>query len=56
VVAVDGKSASLGFRVLSAGTLPVTGGSSSLPSALAVLLAAVGAFGVLVVSRRRHTT
>jgi len=41
--------------VLSAGTLPVTGGSSSLPSALAVLLAAVGAFGVLVVSRRRHT-
>ena len=56
VVAVDGKSASLGFRVLSAGTLPVTGGSSSLPSALAVLLAAAGAFGVLVVSRRRHTT
>ena len=56
VVAVDGQSASLGFRVLSAGTLPVTGGSSSLPSALAVLLAAVGAFGVLVVSRRRHTT
>ena len=55
VVAVDGQSASLGFRVLSAGVLPVTGGSSSLPSALAVLLAAVGAFGVLVVSRRRHT-
>jgi len=53
VVAVDGQSASLGFRVLPQGTLPVTGTDSST-TALLLVLVAVGSLIVLVASRRRQ--
>jgi len=52
VVAVDGQSASLGFRVLPQGTLPVTGSDSSTTAVLLVLVA-VGSLIVLLASRRR---
>ncbi|NBS30610.1 MAG: LPXTG cell wall anchor domain-containing protein [Actinobacteria bacterium] len=53
VVAVDGQSASLGFRVLPQGTLPVTGSDSSTTAVLLVLVA-VGSLIVLLASRRRQ--
>jgi LPXTG-motif cell wall-anchored protein len=53
VVAIDGQSASLGFRVLSPGVLPSTGSES--PVSYAVLVLALGAFAALMVTRRRST-
>lgn len=53
VVAVDGQSASLGFRVLPQGTLPVTGSDSST-TALLIVLVAVGSLIALSASRRRQ--
>jgi LPXTG-motif cell wall-anchored protein len=53
VVAIDGQSASLGFRVLSPGILPSTGSES--PVSYAVLVLALGAFAALMVTRRRNT-
>jgi LPXTG-motif cell wall-anchored protein len=52
VVAIDGQSASLGFRVLAPGVLPSTGQDS--PVSYAVLVLAMGAFAALMVTRRRN--
>ena len=54
VVAIDGQSASLGFRVLPEGTLPSTG-QDGTPFPVAVLVLAVGGLGMLMVTRRRNT-
>ena len=54
VVAIDGQSASLGFRVLPEGTLPSTGGDSA-PFPVAVLVLALGGLAMLLVTRRRST-
>ena len=53
VVAIDGQSASLGFRVLPEGILPATGGESS-PVPFAVLVLAAGGLAMLLVTRRRN--
>jgi LPXTG-motif cell wall-anchored protein len=54
VVAIDGQSASLGFRVLPEMTLPSTG-SDSTPFPVAMLVLAVGGLAMLLVTRRRST-
>ena len=54
VVAIDGQSASLGFRVLPEGTLPSTG-QDGTPFPVAVLVLAVGGLAMLMVTRRRNT-
>ena len=53
VVAIDGQSASLGFRVLPEGVLPATGGEST-PVPFAVLVLAAGGLAMLLVTRRRN--
>jgi LPXTG-motif cell wall-anchored protein len=52
VVTVGDQAASLGFRVLPAGTLPSTG-QESTPMPWAILVLATGAFAALTVARRR---
>ena len=52
VVTVGDQAASLGFRVLPAGTLPSTG-QDSTPFPVAVLVLAVGGLAMLMVTRRR---
>ena len=54
VVTIGDQAASLGFRVLPAGTLPSTGGDNSTVPVLLLLLAA-GSLVALAASRRRQT-